>query len=64
MKKAYFNFTIADIKALNLEVINARLFNHIAPVAPSPLLLQFLAAYEGVPLQSKSQIGNPRHAVD
>ncbi|TAN46507.1 MAG: hypothetical protein EPN21_20270 [Methylococcaceae bacterium] len=53
MKKSYSNFAVADIKALGLNVVNGHLFEQIQPVAPGELLLQLLAAGEGVPLQSE-----------
>ncbi len=53
MRKSYSNFTVADVKALGVEVINQRLFDEVKKVAPSGLLTQLLKAYEGIPLQSE-----------
>lgn len=53
MRKAYSNFTIADIKALGIETIRQHLFSNITPVAPSELLLQILKSYQGVSLESE-----------
>lgn len=53
MKKSYSSFTVADIKALGLNVVNGHLFEQIRPVAASELLLQVLANSAGVPLQSE-----------
>ena len=53
MRKSYSNFTIADIRALNIETINQCLFTNITAVKPSKLLTELLKAYKGVPLQSE-----------
>jgi hypothetical protein len=53
MKKSYSNFTVTDIKALGLSVINGSLFDNFLDIEPSDLLSKTLELYQGLPVQSE-----------
>jgi hypothetical protein len=53
MKKSYSHFSVEDIRALKLQIINQRLFPSVTAIPPSQWLLDLLDSYEGVPLQSE-----------